>query len=195
MAQDRALRRVADLVLDWPPVDALLSVLAGWFVAWVAAWRPLVDAPVGDRAAIYSSAGSLVAVVGGLGSVAVAVYMGRTGVRARRLRAVSGVPLRRNWWMIMMATLVSAIACWLAQIMDASKHPTVAWAMVVTAVVWCVLTGCRQAWLFLALMAVQDKDQAAPTAKPARVDEKWTRRAHSATKADSAHDTAGPLRL
>lgn len=152
---------------DHPWPDLLLAVLVG-----IGSFASVVDQPVvhdgGQRLGFYNSAGSIVAVVGGLAGISVSVYMGMSGSRSAALRAGAGPAIIRNWVWTLLATAFSALTCWSAQLADVSVGPRYAWAMVFAGVTWCVATSLRQAWLLRSMLRVFTADQThGPMSSPA----------------------------
>lgn len=149
---------VGDFWAGRPWLDLVAAVLAG---SALAVWAPLLSKlTTEERVGVYASAADVVAVVGGLGSVAVAAYVGVGGRRMSLLRQEQGGALRTNLAFFLIATAISAGTAWSAQIVEANGLSQLAWGMVVGSVLWCLLTALRQAWLFANLVAVSDQDAA-----------------------------------
>ena len=63
------------------------------------------------------------------------------------LRYKNGAALRANWLEIIITTGLKAMACWAAQVVDASGHTKIAWLVLMTSFIWAlaafsVLCGC-----------------------------------------------------
>jgi len=161
MGADQARKRWTTPLRWWgdhPWPDLVIAVLVA-----VVALTGLLGQPVipdrGQRFGVYYSAGNIAAVVGGLAGISVSVYMGMSGARGRALRAGAGRALVRNWVWTLVATAISALACWAAQLMDVANSAHAAWAMVYGGVTWCIITSGRQAWLLRLLLAIASADQ------------------------------------
>lgn len=131
-----------------------VGFLAGYF------WRPIAQVAQADRISLYSSAAEIVAVVGGLGSIAVSTYVGMSGRRIKALQQESGAEVNSNLAWFIIATAVSAFSCWIAQVLEIQGLRTTAWIFVVVAILWSFLTMFRQAWLFSNLVGITQADQA-----------------------------------
>lgn len=144
-----------DLVSDYPLIDVALAIIVGGAV-WFAP-DPTGGISPSDLSALYASAAAVAAVVGGLGSLAVAAYSSGQGVRLTRLRKSQGRSLRRNFATMLGATFASAAVAWGAQLV-AFHSTAIAWCLCVGALTLAGLTVVRQVLLFSALMGLTDKD-------------------------------------
>jgi hypothetical protein len=153
----RVIGRLNDWVSEMPGVDLVLSLV----VAGLASWRTGVpsELTLGERLTIYGTAGTVIAVIGGLGSIAVSVYLGGKGGRVTLLRAENGSALRANWRMTLIATALTAMACWAAQVVDASGYTKMAWFMMLASFVWALTAFFRLVWLFNRLMQIAEADE------------------------------------
>lgn len=150
------MKKAKDCWSDWPFLDLVVAILCSLLGVFL---FPLLSGTDSEtRQGIYASAADVIAVVGGLGSIAVSTYVGLSGRRIRELKNKRSKPLTRNLAFFIFATAGASISCWVAQIVDASDHYLLGWGFVLTGVIWCCLTVVRQAWLFLSLVAISAQD-------------------------------------
>lgn len=150
-----------DMASDHPWIDVAMAVVVG--MAVLAIPNPTAAIPPSDLSQLYASAAAVAAVVGGLGSLAVAAYSSGQGLRLRQLRRHQGKALRRNFAAMLGATFASAAVAWLAQLM-AFHSVDVAWSLCVGALTLAGITVLRQTLLFGALLSLSDKDRETPRA-------------------------------
>lgn len=157
--------RAKDLWADHPVIDVVGACIIATLMA--------IFLPVTQRLAattrveLYSAEGAIVALVGGLGAIAIATYTGGSGRRMKKLKQDAGPSLRRNFAWAIASTTVSAFTAWAAIIVDAYSV-TVAWGMAVGAAILCALTAARQVWLVSGLISVADVDDQRADAAAAR---------------------------
>lgn len=157
----RRVRNLFFAAFDWasdhPMLDVILAVVVG-SLAW-ALPDPTSKLPPSDLSGLYASAAAVAAVVGGLGSLAVAAYSSGQGARIKQLRRHQGRSLRRNFAAMLAATFASAAVAWSAQLV-AFHSVSIAWSLCVGALTLAGVTVVRQTLLFGGLMNLSDKDQA-----------------------------------
>ena len=113
---------------------------------------------VDQRLAVYGTGATIISIVGGLGAVAVTIYIAADGERARAVRASQNRYLRRNWRALFVGLGVSALACLAAQAIDV-KHDAMSSRIVfVAAIVFAAWRFVRLVWLFDAMINVMDHD-------------------------------------
>ena len=155
-----------DFWSDHPFLDGIAALLVGAAVGFVV--PPLEFMETDARAGLYGSASGVIALIGGLGTVALAAYTGSTGRRMLMLRKQQGRTVRRNIRWVLVSTSAAALLAWASPAIEAAR-PEVAWGAICTAVVWCGLTALRQAWLIGHLIAIADADatdEPLPAARP-----------------------------
>lgn len=198
------MSRLADYLAGKPWLDLVPATFGAGGSAWLLSHPSsahFLDQAGAQAHGIFASAGETIAVVGGLGALAVSTYAGGSGPSMTRLRAAHGPELRRNLGWSIVATATSAVLCWIAQIVMTAGSAVVAWSLAVGGVAWCLTTAVRQCWLFVGLTAIADRDSLKVEPPRAAAGATW---ADSATMAPDPrgggprHATAGsgePLRI
>ncbi|MGH8963767.1 MAG: hypothetical protein ACRDXB_00295 [Actinomycetes bacterium] len=113
-----------------------------------------------QRVSIYGTGAAVIALLGGLCSIAVSVILSGEGERAKAVRRHYGSVLRRNWRGLILATFAASLLCLVAQTLDGKDATGPTWGrwMFEYALVLAVLSLTRLVWLFDRLMAVFDQD-------------------------------------
>ncbi|MFI8850967.1 hypothetical protein ACIGW3_12395 [Streptomyces sp. NPDC053499] len=153
---------------DWPIV-LLLTGLHLTVVALTGSGDLLGRPGREQRLEIYTTGATVVAVVGGFATAAIAQYAAASGRRMRALRATErlAAQLRRNWLSVLSATLLIAGVCLLAIILDVTERDPggVHW-MVEAALFLGFLRAYRLLWLFHTVIIATDRDLADPAPEP-----------------------------
>lgn len=152
--------RSGDFIASHPGVDVAIAVAVGLIAFFLP--NPTASGDAELVAGIYSSASAVAALVGGLGSLAVATYSGGKGTRLRQLRASQGPELRRNFAAMLGATFVGAVVTWSAQIVMLGSEQ-LAWTLATAGLTLAGVTVLRQALLFGSLLELTDADSNAKT--------------------------------
>lgn len=130
-----------------------------------------------QRLALYAAGAGVVATIGGLAAIAVALYQSLNDPRSNALQALYGDVLRRNWLSILFVTGLASVACLTALALDRGGDPLRARFVFEAAMALWGARFVRLLWLFNKLLHVRDKGQSEkprPTAPP--VDPRWTER-------------------
>ncbi|MEU4192913.1 hypothetical protein AB0E69_13510 [Kribbella sp. NPDC026611] len=109
--------------------------------------------------AVYGGVAGLVAIIGGLGAVAISVYMGASGQRAVAAKRANSVQLRRNWRAVFVGTVVAALLSIAGLLVHAVASRRLGLVILEFAVLLAIARFVRLAWLFDRLMALTDRDQ------------------------------------
>lgn len=131
-------------------------------------WLSWID--LSQRLAAYSTGATVISIFGGLGAIAITVYLGATGERARMVRVHYHTELRRNWRSLITASAGTALLCLLCQALDRPHDPFSVRFIFEFAVLVAVSKLVRLTWLFDRMVRVADRDLAeafspAPTPK------------------------------
>jgi hypothetical protein len=174
--------RVGGLWSDRPVVDyvAMLVIVGAHLLLVLTTGRADLLLWIDDdqRQVLYQAGAGVVAIVGGLGSIALAVYQALEGVRADAVKRLYATELRRNWLAVTSATGTCALACVIAIAIDhpaaegapaATGDPYFARFLFEAAIVLSVLRFIRLLWLFhsmLKLDEAESRDKPRPPAPP-----------------------------
>jgi hypothetical protein len=141
-------------------------------------WLGWVEAS--QRQAMYAGAVGMIAILGGLSSIGLAIYQGSDGERVRALRSLYGAEMRRNWRALLTITGIGALACLVAIGANRSGDPAFTRFWVEGAIgLWLMRYG-RLIWLFNKVLAIRDLDVAQKDRPPApKVDPGWPLRRSS----------------
>lgn len=193
---ERPIEAVEGYWSERPAVDYLIVlVLVGAHLAFVLStgradlllW---VESP--QRQVLYGAGAGVVAVVGGLGSIALAVYQALEGVRADAVKRLYATELRRNWLAVTTTTGAAALACVVAIALDHDPStpegvadPLFARFVFEAAVILGAARFIRLLWLFSGMLkveAAQTNDQGKRPAPP--VASRWQSGSPDSTPVD-----------
>lgn len=131
----------------------------------------------GQRLSIYSTGATVIAVLGGLSAIALALYQSAGGTRAVAVRKHYGDEVRRNWRGLLIVAGLSSLLCLVAQAIDVAKDPHYGRFVFEFALVLASIRFIRLIWLFNNILQVADKDltdRARPA--PPELDPRWRER-------------------
>jgi hypothetical protein len=111
-----------------------------------------------QRLAIYGTGATIISIIGGLGAIAVTIYITADGARARALRVGQNRYLRRNWRALFIGLGVSALACLAAQVIDVNYDAMSSRIVFIAAIVFATWRFIRLVWLFDAMINIMDHD-------------------------------------
>jgi hypothetical protein len=138
-------------------------------------WLRWVDSA--QRLTVYGTGATVISIIGGLSTIAVAVYLAADGERARAVRRHYAVALRRNWRALLVGTGLTAGLCLVAQAFDTAKDPHSARFVFEFAMAVAALRFLRLVWLFNAMVSIADKDLTdAPRGPAPGLDDAWSSR-------------------
>jgi hypothetical protein len=130
-----------------------------------------------QRLTVYGTGATVISIIGGLSTIAVAVYLAAGGERARAVRLHYPAALRRNWRALILATGLTAGLCLVAQAIDTGKDPHSARFVFEFAMAVAGLRFVRLVWLFNAMIRIADRDLTdAPRGPAPDLDDAWSRR-------------------
>ncbi|MCD2191612.1 hypothetical protein [Actinomycetospora soli] len=145
-----------------PGLDYVIALLA--VALHIAAVRLLGGgdvlrwAELTQRLSAYGAGATLISVIGGLSSIAMAVYLSAAGPRVQAARRNYPDELRANWRSLLVGTGIAATACVAAQVLDSTNDVHSARFVFEGAVFLAVARFSRLIWLFDSMLAVADKD-------------------------------------
>lgn len=165
MHGDNWLLRLSSRWVGRPHADWIVTiVLVGLHAAVVAGTGSgdVLGWPGGEqRITVYTTTGTVAALVGSFVTAAIAQYAASTGRRMRELRVSRrlGPQFRGNWVSIVSATLTVCGLCLLATILDTTERDPggVHWLAEV-AIVLAAVRSTRLVWLFDKVIEVGDED-------------------------------------
>lgn len=127
--------------------------------------------------AVYGGVAGVVAIIGGLGAVAISVYMSASGQRAVAAKRANSVQLRRNWRAIFVGTVVAALLSIAGLLVHTVASRRLGLVILEFAVLLAMARFVRLAWLFDRLMALTDRDQTdEPRAPAPDLNPRWARK-------------------
>lgn len=122
---------------------------AGDFLAWLESDR---------RADLYSGSAAVVATLGGLSAIGLAIYQSASGDRTRAIRVLYGNELRKNWRGLLVMAGVSAGLAFLAMSLDRTGDPLSSRFLYEYAMSLAVVRYIRLVWIFDRILQIADKD-------------------------------------
>lgn len=130
-----------------------------------------------QRVSLYGTAAGVVSAIGGLSSIAISLYLSSNGERIRAVRRHYQDELRRNWKALLAATAVICVGCLAAQGLDNKTDSHSVRYLFEACMSLAVVRFLRMMWLLDRMMAINDRDQSDPPARPApQFDPDWRRR-------------------
>ncbi len=111
-----------------------------------------------QRQALYGAGAGVVSIIGGLATVALAMYQAADGRRSRAIRRFYGVPLRKNWRGVLFVTGFAAVLCLVSLSLDRARDPLSARFVFEFAMMLWGVRLVRLIWLFDAFLKVMDTD-------------------------------------
>ncbi|GAA1031464.1 hypothetical protein GCM10009557_26920 [Virgisporangium ochraceum] len=165
---------------DRPSLDYLLAgvVVAGHvliirqsgsgdFLSWIESDR---------RSDVYSGSGAVIATLGGLSAIGLAIYQSASGDRSKAIRVLYGNELRRNWRGLLVMAGLSSLLCYLCMALDQEKDPISIRFVFEWAMVFAVVRFVRLVWIFDRILQIADRDLTdAPRRTPAAPSARWRR--------------------
>ncbi|MEU9255478.1 hypothetical protein AB0D66_26985 [Streptomyces sp. NPDC048270] len=142
---------------------------SGDWLTWIGATQ---------RTDMYAAATGAVSALGGLSTIAIAIYTAGTGRRLRTVRRQHPGDLRRIWRSLLQGTALACALILTAFSLDRDKDPLSARFIFEYAMAFAALRFARFVWLFDNIMAISDADlgeETATAAVPAR-DPNWLQR-------------------
>ncbi|MEV7383255.1 hypothetical protein [Streptomyces lydicus] len=162
----------------WDYVIAVSLVAAHVLVVRVSGqgdWLTWIDTE--QRVSLYGTAAGVVSAIGGLGSIAISIYLSSNGERIRAVRRHYQNELRRNWKSLLVATALICVCCLVAQGLDGTHDPHSARYLFEAAMALALARFLRMLWLFDKMMQLNDRDQSDPAQEPApQLDPNWRQR-------------------
>ena len=127
------------------------------------------------RADLYSGSAAVVATLGGLAAIGLAIYQSGNGDRTKAIRILYGRELRKNWRSLLVMAGVSAGLAFLAMSLDHDGDPLKARFIYEGAIALAIVRFTRLVWIFDRILAIADQDLAdsGPRAEAAPVSARW----------------------
>ncbi|GII89449.1 hypothetical protein Ssi03_74390 [Sphaerisporangium siamense] len=175
-------RRLADLIIEHPAIDLLFSAALvglhlfvvlkfhhGDVIGWMAQ---------DDRKDLYTTGATVIAIIFGFASAAVAHYSSAQGDRARTAKRTFGKTLRNQWLGTLALPMLAALACLVAMALDGNKSGELVAARWIfeAAVCLAAVKVLRVLYLFQIMLDMTDLDAVdqgrvpAPAIKPGWLD-------------------------
>lgn len=133
-----------------------------------------------QRLTVYSTGAGVIAILGGLSAVALALYQSAEGTRALAVRRHYGTEIRRNWRALLIVAGATALLCLIAQGLDRVDDPMYARFLFEFALALAIARFIRLVWLFDSLLHVADADLTDPPRPPApEAASPWKARRHA----------------
>lgn len=133
-----------------------------------------------QRQTLYAAGAGVVAVIGGLAAISLALYQSAEGDRSRALRAQYGDVMRRNWRGLLVVTGIASALCLIALATDRKHDPLSSRFIFEFALALWAARFVRLVWLFDRLLTVADKDLTdKPRPAAPEVSSRWQRRANT----------------
>ncbi len=130
-----------------------------------------------DRLTVYGTSAGIIAGLGGLASIGIALYQAAGGDRAAAMRRLYGSELRRNWRALLLVAGAAALLCVVAQALDRTNDPLSARYVWEFALVLAAVRFGRLIWLLDRTLAVVDADLAdKPRDEAPTLDPRWASR-------------------
>ncbi|MEV0714044.1 hypothetical protein [Asanoa sp. NPDC050611] len=160
------LSRLPGWFSDHPSIDFVVAAVvvgahaltiqiihAGDFLLWLGPER---------RADLYSQTAAVVASLGGLSAIGLAIYQSASGDRSKAVRVLYGSELRRNWRCLLVMAGVSSGLALLAMSLDRGTDVVRARFVFEFAVALAIIRYVRLIWVFDGILALADKDLTDP---------------------------------
>lgn len=195
MVKSRAIQGLHTIQGYWserPWVDYIVVVLlVGAHLGWVLSTGHadvLLWVDGDQRQELYAAGAGVVAVIGGLGSIALSVYQALEGVRADAVKRLYATELRRNWLAVTTTTGAAALGCIVALAIDRDAvapdepvDPLFARFVFEAAIALAAARFIRLLWLFTGMLLIEEADGAdSPKPEPSGVADVWLERADEA---------------
>lgn len=157
--------RRSDGVIGWwsehPMVDyAAVLVVTLSHLLLVGLWGRgdvLDGTTIDQRLDLYATGASVAAIIGGVTSVAVALYQSLGGARGGAVRRHYGPEIRRNWRALLIATGLAPTLCLAAMALDRSTgDPLLPRFLFEAALILAAARFLRLMWLFDAFLHIDD---------------------------------------
>ncbi|GIH26093.1 hypothetical protein Aph01nite_44030 [Acrocarpospora phusangensis] len=157
-------RRLVDLIIEHPWMDLIIAVVLvgshlfivlkfghGDVIGWI---------PQDDRKDLYAAGGTVIAIIFGFATGAVAHYSSAQGDRARTVKRMFGDTLRGQWLGTLALPMLAALTCVVAMALDGSRSGglTVARWIFESAVCLAAIKAVRVLYLFQIMLDMTDLD-------------------------------------
>lgn len=182
MSKPSLIDKVIDLK-DWfadrPGLDYVVTLMivgAHWaFIKWGKAGDVLIWLDSDRRADLYAQSAAVVATLGGLASIGLAIYQSASGDRTRAIRVLYGQELRRVWRSILVMAGMSSGLAFAAMSLDHIGDPLKARFLYEAAMTLAIVRFGRLVWVFDRILNIADRDLAdGPRPEPAPAAPRWT---------------------
>lgn len=133
-----------------------------------------------QRLTLYAAGAGVVAVIGGLAAISLALYQSTDGERSRALRRHYGEVMRRNWRGLLIVTGLASALCLVAIAIDRRADPLSGRFVFEFGIALWAARFVRLVWLLDRLLALVDKDatdKPPPAAPP--LSSRWKQRANT----------------
>ncbi|WP_432049455.1 hypothetical protein [Verrucosispora sp. NA02020] len=168
-----------DWFSDHPGFDFVAATLIVGAHAAVVTWGKLGDFLIwldsDRRADLYAQSAAVVATLGGLAAIGLAIYQSASGDRTRAIRVLYGRELRKNWRSLLVMAGVSAGVAFLAMSLDHDGDPLKARFLFEFAMALAIVRFGRLVWIFDRILNIADRDLVdAPRPEPAPLSSRWS---------------------